>query len=113
MSKTFTTYLCALIFSINFMAPTASILCSLLDISNKEYVLNLMDTETEESNEKGEGETKDSQEKEKFEDEKLRNHHAKHSQLYLNNSLRALWFETEQCYQDIVTTVPTPPPKHS
>lgn len=111
MIRNYLTYLFAVIFLFNLMAPTINSLCSLvIGCPEQELVLDLIDTEKEE-NQGNEKETTDHKEKEKFEDEKLRQLNDKFSLLYQNNSLKTLSFQASYAYQNITRAVPTPPPE--
>ncbi|MEQ9290580.1 MAG: hypothetical protein RIG77_26860 [Cyclobacteriaceae bacterium] len=111
MIRNYLTYLFAVIFLFNLMAPTINSMYSLvIGCPEKELVLDIIDSEKEE-NQGNEKETNDHKEKEKFEDEKLRQLNDKFSLLYLKNSIKALCFQASYAYQNITRAVPTPPPE--
>ncbi len=113
MLKVYTTYLFAFVFLFNILTPAlGSVFLLAVDSPDSEMILDIIDAETEETNQNGEKETSDPKEKEKFEDEKLRHLQAKFSLIYLKNSLMVTRFHHKHSYHNIVRSVPTQPPEN-
>lgn len=97
---------------IALLSPTIYSVCGSIMNNHQDSIWSeVFDSEKEENTEKGENESKDAKEKENIEDEKLKSRNAKHSLLYLENTIKARSSHTIQSYRDIVVSVLTPPPE--
>ena len=111
MAKAIVTYFITALFFIAFMGPFISSVVFLFSDNSKEIVFEIIDSETEESNESGENEGKSNSENEKSADEKLKHQKDKYSILHLSSAIQAKCLHTDFSYINIIRAVPTPPPE--